>query len=70
MANTVSSLLFPSFEPQMRVLTGSLNALLKVRDREAVTLACYDARKQLCQYLGFLWAAFTESFNESIQAGG
>lgn len=37
-ANTLSSLLSPSFEPQMRVLAGRLNALLKVRDTEAITL--------------------------------
>lgn len=47
-ANTISNLLFPSFEPQMRVLACRLNTLLKVRGREALALACHDARKQLC----------------------
>lgn len=47
-ANTISNLLFPSSEPQMRVLACRLNALLKVRGREALALACHDARKQLC----------------------
>lgn len=59
-ANTLSSLLSPSFEPKMRVLAGRLNALLKVRDTEAITLARCDERKWLHRYLGFLWAAFTE----------
>lgn len=36
-ANTVPSLLFPSFEPQTGFPTDTLKTLLKVRGREALT---------------------------------
>lgn len=47
-ADIMSSVHSPLTEPQMKVLAGTLNALLKARNRDAVTLSCCDARKQLC----------------------